>query len=200
MTEKSSSLVLASTSEYRKQQLQQLRIPFTACAPSCDETPQNGESADELAQRLSLAKARSLKQGYSSHLIIGGDQTAQCKGRILGKPLSKEKALEQLLWCSASQVTFYSGLALVNSATHHEQVATIKTHVHFRTLNEQQIQRYIELDNPLYCAGSFKCEGLGISLFEKIESDDPSALIGLPLIALCNMLKEENFDVLEYAH
>lgn len=177
-------LILASTSPYRKEMLQRLLNNFDCAPPACDETPHEGESPEGLAKRLSIEKAESLIALHPNCWILGSDQTACIEGRLLGKPGHREAAIEQLLRASGQSVTFYSGLALINSTTRIQMHSVIKTRVHFRLLSRQQIERYIDRELPFDCAGSFKMEGLGISLFTRIESDDPTALIGLPLIQL----------------
>lgn len=199
MTINVAQIVLASSSSYRKKQLSQLGLTFRDQAPNCDESPLIGESAQHLAQRLSREKAHSLAHNYPQHIIIGSDQTAECSGEILGKALSEEKAIEQLQLCNGKLVTFFSGIAVLNSNSGKLLEETVATHVHFRQLTHAQIEYYVRFDNPIYCAGSFKCESLGIALFSKIESEDPSALIGLPLIKLSEMLTAVGVDVLQPA-
>lgn len=199
MTTNVAQIILASSSSYRKKQLEQLGLAFCVQAPNCDESPLIGESAQHLAQRLSREKAHSLAHDYPQHIIIGGDQTAECRGEILGKPITEEKAIEQLHACNGKLVTFYSGVAILDSHSGELIEETVATHVHFRQLTHAQIEYYVKVDQPIYCAGSFKCESLGIALFSKIESDDPSALIGLPLIKLSEMLGVMGVDVLQSA-
>lgn len=189
-------VLLASSSEYRKKQLSQLNIAFESAAPNCNETPLPGEHPRDLAMRLSRAKAQSMTAAHPGHIIIGSDQTAGVEDQTLGKPLSSEKAIEQLRLCRGQTATFYSGLCVLDTTQDKELTAVIETLVSFRHLTDSQIIAYIEKDKPLYCAGSFKCESLGISLFEKIESEDPSALIGLPLIRLTHFLMQLGVDVL----
>ena len=180
-------LVLASTSPFRKELLQRLAIPFETAAPDVDESPRADETPAALVRRLSGAKARAigkLRQG----LIIGSDQVATTGNDILGKPGTHPRAIEQLRYLSGRLVTFHTGLCLLNSVTDEVQLDVIPYKVQFRQLEEGQIERYLQADQPYNCAGSFKSEGLGITLFERMDGDDPSALIGLPLIRLTSML------------
>ncbi|MDP0563450.1 MAG: nucleoside triphosphate pyrophosphatase [Candidatus Endonucleobacter sp. (ex Gigantidas childressi)] len=189
-------LVLASSSKYRIMLLKTLKIPFEHHPPEIDETPLAKESAQALAERLAKQKAEAITHKYPSHLIIGSDQTASIDGVLLNKPYNKQRAIEQLSLCSDQQVTFFSGLCLLNSKTGHIQHQCLPFQVYFRHLNPQQISYYIDKEQPLDCAGSFKYEGLGIALFEKLSGDDPNILIGLPLIALTTMLRNESIDIL----
>lgn len=180
-------LVLASTSPFRKELLQRLAIPFETAAPDVDESPRADDTPAALVRRLSEAKARAigkLRQG----LIIGSDQVATTGNDILGKPGTHPRAIEQLRYLSGRLVTFHTGLCLLNSVTDEVQLDVIPYKVQFRQLEEGQIERYLQADQPYNCAGSFKSEGLGITLFERMDGDDPSALIGLPLIRLTSML------------
>lgn len=188
-------LILASGSTYRRAQLQQLGLAFTCMPAAIDESIAPGETAREAALRLSIAKASAVAEQEHA-LIIGSDQTAALDDNILGKPGTEDNAVNQLLACSDRQVTFYSGLCVLDTATGANRQACIVTSVKFRKLTNQQIRNYISREQPLDCAGSFKCEGLGIALFESITSDDPSALIGLPLISLTKMLLAFGVDVL----
>ncbi len=188
-------LILASGSPYRRAQLQQLGLPFDCMPTNIDETIPPEETARDAALRLSVAKAAAVMDA-GNVLVIGSDQTAALDDRILGKPLSIENAVDQLKACSGRQVIFYSGLCLLDGATGAMRKDCIATTVSFRKLTEWQIHNYIDREQPLDCAGSFKCEGLGIALFESISSDDPSALIGLPLIALNKMLLSFGVDAL----
>jgi len=180
-------LVLASTSPFRKELLQRLAIPFETAAPDVDESPRADDTPAALVRRLSGAKARAigkLRQG----LIIGSDQVATTGNDILGKPGTHPRAIEQLRYLSGRLVTFHTGLCLLNSVTDEVQLDVIPYKVQFRQLEEGQIERYLQADQPYNCAGSFKSEGLGITLFERMDGNDPSALIGLPLIRLTGML------------
>jgi len=183
-------LVLASSSVYRRELLQRLQLPFTSCSPNIDERPLADETPQTLVQRLAVAKARALRAQFLQHLIIGSDQVAVLDGQILGKPGTAAAAIAQLTAVSGRSVTFYTGLCLLDSASGTIQVDCVPFTVHFRTLSPEQISRYIEREQPLDCAGSFKSEGLGISLFRATEGEDATSLIGLPLIRLCDMLSQ----------
>ena len=182
-------IVLASTSSYRKELLQRMGIDFKTVAPDVDESSLPGESPENLVKRLAEAKARVIGKTCEA-LIIGSDQVAVSGDEILGKPGSHENALVQLRKLSGKLVTFQTGLCLLNSTSNEMQVDTVPFRVQFRKLDEQQIERYLRADQPYNCAGSFKSEGLGITLFERMDGDDPTALIGLPLIRLTSMLMQ----------
>lgn len=188
-----SPLLLASTSPYRRALLERLALPFRAEHPEVDETPRPDETPRALAGRLALAKARAVAVSHPRHWVIGSDQVADLHGRPLGKPGNAERAQAQLAAMSGQSVHFHTALCLTDG----ERVlqACDLTTVRFRPLHRAEIVRYIEAEQPLDCAGSFKCEGLGISLFESIDNRDPTALIGLPLIALCTLLREAGFAV-----
>lgn len=189
-------LILASTSRYRRELLNKLDIPFQSAAPNVDEMPLPGESPRQLVLRLAQSKAQALAADFPAHLIIGCDQVCVLDGDIAGKPHTDENAFRQLRQASGHIVTFYTGLALYNSATGHLQTECEPFDVHFRQLSDAEITRYIQKEQPLQCAGSFMSEGLGITLFERLEGRDPNTLIGLPLIALCNMLRHEQINPL----
>lgn len=189
------NLVLASSSRYRHDLLSRLRLPFETVSPDIDESPQPGETPLALVQRLSREKAEALQERFPQHLIIGSDQVALCQKEMLTKPGTVERARAQLQHQSGHTVEFLTGLCLLNSATKTHRSDVAITRVRFRTLSADEIQRYVDLEKPLECAGSFRCESLGISLFESIESDDPSALIGLPLIRLAGMLRAEGINL-----
>ncbi len=189
-------LVLASSSPYRRALLERLACPFEWQAPEIDESRRPGESAMDLVRRLALAKARALAGNYPTALIVGSDQLAVVNGHPLGKPGSAERAFEQLSMASGQRVEFLTSVCVLDCAREHYELQVVTTNVRFRDLNERQIRNYIDREHPLDCAGSFKCEGLGIALFESMTSDDPSALIGLPLIALVGMLSRAGFDIL----
>ncbi len=176
--------------------LEKLGIPFECAAPEVDETPQPGESPRHLVTRLAKEKAQSLAVRYPAHLIIGSDQVCVLDGEITGKPYTEEIACQQLLRARGSIVTFYTGLALYNSASGHLQTECEPFGVHFRHLSEQEIMDYVRRERPLNCAGSFKSEGLGIALFDKLDGRDSNTLVGLPLIALCQMLRREECNPL----
>ncbi len=190
------NLILASTSPYRRVLLEKLGVTFECAAPNVDESPQPGESPRHLVVRLAQEKAKSLAARFPDHLIIGSDQVCVLDGIITGKPHTEENARQQLLKARGSIVTFYIGLALYNSSTGHLQTECEPFDVHFRHLSEQEIDDYVRKERPLNCAGSFKSEGLGIALFERLDGRDPNALVGLPLIALCQMLRRENYNPL----
>lgn len=189
-------LILASTSPFRRTILEKIQVPFDAISPNCDETPQENESPTALVTRLAEQKARSCHVQDPNHLIIGSDQVCVINGQIIGKPLTREKAIIQLQKASGQIITFYTGLSLLNTTTMTAETLCEEFHVHFRQLTLQQIENYVDKEMPLYCAGSFKCEGLGIALFDRLEGKDPNALIGLPLISLIDMLDRQSFSVL----
>ncbi len=189
-------LLLASTSPYRKMLLEKLQLPFDCAAPQVDETPLPGESAEALVLRLATAKAQALALAYPEHLIIGSDQVCVIDGSITGKPHTEGNARAQLRQASGQAVTFYTGLALYNGRSKQLQALCEPFHVHFRALSEAEIAAYVRLEQPLNCAGSFKSEGLGIALFDRLEGRDPNTLIGLPLIALLEMLRAEGINPL----
>ena len=184
------TLVLASTSPFRKQLLERLNIPFETFSPDVDETPLDGESPEDLVVRLSEAKARAGSAAFPDALIIGSDQVAVCGEDVLGKPGNHDKACEQLTRLAGQQVSFLTGLCLLDTASGSLRLEMVPFHVHFRALGEAQIERYLRYEQPYNCAGSFKSEGLGISLFESMQGDDPNALVGLPLIRLVSWLNE----------
>ncbi|WNY87749.1 nucleoside triphosphate pyrophosphatase [Leclercia adecarboxylata] len=190
------NLILASTSPYRRVLLEKLGVPFECAAPNVDESPQPGESPRHLVVRLAQEKAKSLAAQFPDHLIIGSDQVCVLDGAITGKPHTEENARQQLLKARGNIVTFYTGLALHNSSTGHLQTECEPFDVHFRHLSEQEIDDYVRKERPLNCAGSFKSEGLGIALFDRLDGRDPNTLVGLPLIALCQMLRREHYNPL----
>ncbi|WP_314926229.1 nucleoside triphosphate pyrophosphatase [Aeromonas piscicola] len=181
-------LILASTSRYRKALLEKLALPFECAAPEVDESPLPDESAEALVARLALAKASAIANQCDQGLIIGSDQVCVCDGRILGKPGTVEKAVAQLMSAQGRSVTFYTGLCVLDAASGRTEQLVEPFTVHFRTLDEAALRRYVEAELPLDCAGSFKCEGMGIVLFKGLEGRDPNALIGLPLIGLIELL------------
>lgn len=188
-------LVLASTSPFRKQLLNKLSVPFETASPDCDETPFSDERPEDLVKRLAKEKAESCHTDKPS-LVIGSDQVCVIDGQIIGKPLNRENAVQQLSRQSGKAIQFYTGLALHNTETNITDVKLDTFTVHFRQLTQQQISRYVEKEEPYYCAGSFKSEGLGIALFEKLEGKDPNTLVGLPLIDLIDMLETQGFSIL----
>ncbi|MEH6822580.1 MAG: Maf family protein [Motiliproteus sp.] len=187
-------LVLASTSSFRKALLEKLQLAFICQAPNIDETAATGETAEALVQRLARAKAEAVACDHPNALIIGSDQVAVLNNSIIGKPLSHDRATTQLRASSGQTITFYTGLCLHNSATGSSDVLCDPFRVHFRTLSDAQIERYLRREQPYQCAGSFKAEGLGISLFKKLEGDDPNTLVGLPLIRLIELLQRQGVE------
>jgi len=184
-------LVLASTSSFRRDLLARLQIPFETIAPEADESALPGEAPAATARRLAEAKARAVAQRYPDALIIGSDQVAAHGEQRFGKPGSRENAITQLRLMRGKEVVFHTGLCLLDSATGRTQVCCVDTHVGFRQLGDAEIDSYLDKEDALNCAGSAKSEGLGISLLAYLRGDDPNALVGLPLIALCEMLRAE---------
>lgn len=184
-------LVLGSTSPFRRELLQRLGLAFETASPDVDEDRLPDESAEALVQRLAQAKARAVAAAHPNALIIGSDQVAVLDEEILGKPGTRDRAIAQLQAASGRTVRFLTGLCLLNSATGAAQVEVVPYTVHFRELDSERIRRYVDLEQPLSCAGSFKSEGLGVALFASMDGSDPSALIGLPLITLVTMLARE---------
>jgi MAF protein len=184
-------LLLASSSPYRRELLNRLRVPFVCASPDIDENRKPSEPASHLVKRLAREKAMALAERFPDHLIIGSDQVAVLGEQILGKPHTFERALEQLKASSGNSVSFLTGLALLNSRTGHCQVDCVPFTVHMRELDEARISRYLQAEQPYDCAGSFKAEGLGVSLFRSTEGPDATSLIGLPLIRLVDMLVNE---------
>ena len=182
------NLILASSSSYRQALLRRLQLPFTCESPDIDESPRAGETPVDLVRRLAREKAERIASRHTQAHVIGSDQVASVDGLALGKPGTAENALAQLSSCSGKTVVFETGLCLISPGGQ-TQVTSVPTHVQFRQLESDLLSRYVELDQPLDCAGSFKCESLGIVLFESLESKDPTALEGLPLIALSEMLR-----------
>lgn len=189
-------LVLASGSRYRAALLKQLQLEFSQASPDIDETPLSGETAEDYVNRLAAEKARALSTVYPSHWIIGSDQTCLLDGKITGKPGTSEKALEQLRSVQGRRVTFLTGLCLYNSQTGAQYQMVEPFHVHFRTLTDEELRHYINIERPLDCAGSFKVEGLGINLFSALEGRDANSLIGLPLIGLCDLMRQAGLNPL----
>jgi septum formation protein len=183
-------LILGSTSRYRAELLQRLRIEFEQRAPGTDEAALPGEAPADRALRLAIAKAEAAAEGIADALVIGSDQVAELDGQILDKPGSPERARDQLAASSGRVVHFHTALCLLDGRSGRRHTHVDHTRVHFRELADQEIARYVERERPLDCAGSFKCEGLGITLFERIDNEDPTALIGLPLIALARLLRQ----------
>jgi len=190
-------LVLASTSPYRRELLGRLQIPFEAASPETDETALANESPVATAERLAEAKARAVAGRFPDALIIGSDQVAYVAGgsQRFGKPGTKDNAIVQLRSMSGKAVVFHTGLCLLNSATGRTHIRGIPTEVRFRELSDAEIQRYVAKEDALNCAGSARSEGLGIALLEYLRGDDPNALVGLPLIALADMLRAEGVEL-----
>lgn len=183
-------IVLASSSKYRRELLKKLQIDFIYDSSNIDESPQANESASALAIRLAIEKAEAVAEKYPNHLIIGSDQVATFGNTLLGKPGNREKAFQQLQAQSGQKVSFFTGICVLNSASGHTFTDLDICKVHFRNLSDSQIQRYLTIEQAYDCAGSFMSEGYGITLFSKIEGEDPNALIGLPLIKLIKLLDQ----------
>jgi septum formation protein len=188
-------LILASTSQFRRELLARLQIPFTAEAPAADETPIPGESPVQTAERLAELKARAVADQHPNSLIIGSDQVAYLGDQRFGKPGRRENATKQLRAMRGNTVIFHTGLCLLNTQTGRCQLTGIPTEVRFRQLTDLEIENYLDREDALNCAGSAKSEGLGISLLEYMRGDDPNALVGLPLIALSKMLRAEGINL-----
>ncbi|GAB2464840.1 MAG: Maf family nucleotide pyrophosphatase [Comamonas sp.] len=182
-------LILGSTSRYRRELLERFRLPFDVVAPDVDETPHAGEAPAALASRLALAKARAVAALHPEAIVIGSDQVADLLGQPLGKPHTHEKAVAQLQAMRGNTVLFHTAVAVVCQAAGFEQSDTAVIRVHFRALGDAEIERYLRAEQPYDCAGSAKSEGLGITLLESMDSDDPTALVGLPLIRTARMLR-----------
>jgi septum formation protein len=192
-------IILASTSRYRRELLSRLGVAFEVAAPGVDESPGAGEAPRATALRLAAGKARAVAAGRAEGLVIGSDQVAECEGEPIGKPGSHAVAVAQLERLSGRTVVFHTGVALVNAATGRSQVAMIDVASTYRELSAAEIEHYLRRETPYDCAGSVRSEGMGIALFERIASDDPTALVGLPLITVARMLREEGVDVLAAA-
>ena len=186
---KSRQLILGSTSAYRRELLARLHIPCEVAAPDVDETPLPGEAPNEMAKRLSLAKARAVAVRFPQAVVIGSDQVADLNGLSLGKPGTHDKAVAQLRHMRGQTVVFQTAVAVVCLETGFEQRSLAAVRVKFRDLTNDEIENYLQIEKPYDCAGSAKSEGLGIALLDAIDSDDPTALIGLPLIRTCQMLR-----------
>ncbi len=191
----SQTLILASTSPYRRELLHRLGLPFAVASPQTDESRWPGESPEAMALRLSEAKARAVAGAHPDALIIGSDQVATVDGLIYGKPGSHERAVDQLRALSGKTVNFYTGLCLYNTRTGVVEVCGVPTLVTFRNLTDEEIERYLRREPAYDCAGSARSEGLGIALLSRIAGDDPNALVGLPLIALCVLLRRQGVAV-----
>ncbi|HJV69356.1 Maf family nucleotide pyrophosphatase [Ideonella sp.] len=190
-------LILGSTSRYRRELLERLRLPFAVSAPQVDESPRPDELPAALAQRLALAKARAVAEGLTDDaVVIGSDQVADVDGEPIGKPGTHERAVAQLRRMSGRTIVFQTAVAVVRRSTGFEQAALAPVRVRFRDLRDDEIEHYLRLEQPYDCAGSAKCETLGIALLAAIESDDPTALVGLPLIRTCELLRRAGLDPL----
>jgi septum formation protein len=189
-------LVLGSTSPYRRELLMRLHLPFDVASPGVDETPQAHESPQATAMRLALAKANAVADRFPSAVVIGSDQVADLEGRQLGKPGNFERSVAQLRQMRGKIVVFQTAVAVVCRDSGFSQAELVSVRVHFRPLSDSQIETYVRIETPYDCAGSAKSEGLGIALVESIENDDPTALVGLPLISTCRMLCAAGIDVL----
>ena len=189
-------LVLGSTSRYRRELMQRLCIPFDVAAPDVDETPQDGESPHDLACRLALAKARAVAALHPDAIVIGSDQVADLDGEPLGKPGTHERAVAQLRRMRGRTVVFQTAVAVVCQDTGFAQTDLAAVRVVFRNLSDAEIETYLRTEQPYDCAGSAKSEGLGIALLESINNDDPTALVGLPLIRTCRMLRAAGLPIL----
>ena len=190
-------LILASTSRYRRELLQRLRLPFEVVAPWVDETPLPGEAPAVLAQRLAMAKARAVAAPHPGAIVIGSDQVADLHGQAIGKPGTHERAVAQLRSMRGQRITFQTAVAVVRADRGYAHGLLASVVVSFRDLSDAQIEHYLRTEQPYDCAGSAKCETLGIALLEAIDNDDPTALIGLPLIRTCRLLREAGLDPLQ---
>lgn len=188
-------IILASSSPYRRTLLERLRLPFETCSPDIDERRQADEPVEQLVSRLATTKALAVADRYPDALIIGSDQVAALGESVLGKPGNRQNAIKQLQMMRSSRVDFVTGLCLINSRTGRRQTAIVHFRAVFRNYSDSEIERYLDLDLPFDCAGSFKSEQLGIALLERMEGEDPSALMGLPLIELARMLRQESVAV-----
>ncbi|MBA2964178.1 MULTISPECIES: Maf family protein [Ramlibacter] len=189
------ALVLGSTSRYRRELLERLGLPFEVAAPDVDETPRPGETPQALARRLALAKAMAVAQRFPQAIVIGSDQVADLDGQALGKPGDHARATDQLRLMRGRAVVFHTALAVVCQATSFQQEDIAPVRVLFRPLTDAEIERYLQREQPYDCAGSARSEALGIALLDAIDSDDPTALVGLPLIRTCRMLRAAGLQV-----
>jgi len=194
------TLVLGSTSPFRKSILEKLNLPFECAKPDIDETALVNESPQALVERLAIEKAKAVAHKFSNALIIGSDQVAVCDGEILGKPHTFDNGVKQLTQFSNKSVIFYTGLCVYDSSENTVKSLVEPFIVHFNELSLSEIESYLKAEQPYNCAGSFKSEGLGICLFKKLEGDDPNTLIGLPLIKLVALLKQHGLDTLKEQH
>jgi MAF protein len=191
------TIVLGSTSPFRKSILEKLQLPFLCAKPNIDESEKDNESASNLVERLAVEKAKAVAPKHPDALIIGSDQVALCNNQIIGKPHNFDNAVKQLTSFSGKSITFFTGLCVFDSKTG-SVTSLVETYtVHFNNLSLEDITNYLNVEQPFNCAGSFKSEGLGICLFSRLEGDDPNTLIGLPLIKLVSLLKQQGLDVLK---
>ncbi|KXI28756.1 Maf family protein [Paraglaciecola hydrolytica] len=191
-------IILASTSVYRAALLHKLSVPFTCQAPHVDESAVDGESIHQQVKRLAELKAQAVALSLTEGYVIGSDQLASYGNLILGKPGNYQNAFSQLSQLSGQSIVFYTGLCLINAANGQQQSMVECFEVEFKQLSNKQIQRYLELEQPFDCAGSFKCEGLGIALFKRLNGRDPNTLVGLPLIALTELFANWQIDLFDY--
>ena len=191
------TLILGSTSRYRRELLQRLRLPFDVIAPEVDETPFATEAPAALALRLAMAKAQAVAAQHPNAIVIGSDQVADLDGQPMGKPETHDRAVAQLRRLSGREVMFQTAVAVVRHDTGYAQALLASVRVRFRVLGDAEIERYLRAEEPYDCAGSAKSESLGIALLDAIDSDDPTALIGLPLIRTCKLLREAGLDPLQ---
>ena len=188
-------LVLASTSPYRRELLERLQVPFVTAAPAVDETPMDREEPQALAMRLAIAKAQAVQHAWPDALIIGSDQVAVVGEKLLNKPGNHANALAQLRLMRGKAVRFYTAVCVIAARSARQHTALVPVTVHMRDVTDEQIERYLQAEQPYDCAGSARIEGMGITLVARLECDDPSALIGLPLIALCDILRREGMSL-----
>ena len=188
-------LILASSSPYRHQLLERLRLPFTTASPDCDETAAPGESPEVLVERLARQKAESVADRETDALVIGSDQVAEVAGSVLTKPGTRERARAQLRQCSGQVVTFHTGLCVIAARTGIASVIREPFAIHFRALSDEEIERYLDREAPYDCAGSIRSEGYAITLFDRMEGEDPTALVGLPLLRLTAMLRAHGLSL-----
>ena len=196
MADQKPIIVLASGSKSRYQLLKRLKLEFITNVADIDETAYHGEQAAELAKRLSCTKARAVANGYQNALIIGSDQCGEVDGRIIGKPDNAEQACKQLAMCSGKEVIFHTGLCLLNTENQHCKYESALTRVYYRAFSTSEVEAYVRIEQPFDCCGSHRSEGLGITLCERMESTDPSAMLGLPLITLSQMLEQNGVPLL----
>lgn len=196
MSQLQRALILGSTSRYRRELLARLRVPFDVVSPDVDETPLTGEAPQALAARLALAKAKAVAALHPQAVVIGSDQVADLNGEPLGKPGTHERAVRQLQRMRGQTVVFQTAVSVVCQESHFEQTELAQIKVHFRNLSDTEIEAYLRAEEPYDCAGSAKSEGLGIALLDAIDNDDPTALIGLPMIRTARLLREAGIDLL----